>query len=230
MTQHILSGEPPITVVLRRSARARRISLRVSRLDGRVTLTIPAKTSEREALAFAESKLDWVRGHLADRPEQIDVQLGTELPFQGDLIEVVAGQGRNVRLQEGQVAVPGPDERVGARLQGFLKEEARRRLIAAVDGYAAALGRPYSKITLRDTRSRWGSCNSAGALMFSWRLILGPSEVLSYVAAHEVAHLAQMNHSQAFWDVVERIYGPHKDERRWLKDHGEKLHRYRFDG
>lgn len=229
MTQHILSGEPPITVLLRRSARARRISLRVSRLDGRVTLTIPVKTSETEALAFARSKQGWLRGHLADRPEMIVVGLGIELPIQGDLVEVVAGKGRGVRLEAGQVIVPGAAARIGGRLQGFLKEEARRRLVAAVDRYSTSLGRPYSKITLRDTRSRWGSCNTAGALMFSWRLVLGPPEVLNYVAAHEVAHLAQMNHSPAFWDVVHQLYGPHSDERNWLKEHGEKLHQYRFD-
>ncbi len=65
--------------------------------------------------------------------------------------------------------------------------------------------------------------------MFSWRLILAPSEVLHYVAAHEVAHLAEMNHSPAFWAQVKRIFGPYEAPRRWLRAHGAELHRYRFD-
>ena len=127
-----------------------------------------------------------------------------------------------------EIAVPGALERVGARLLGHLKQIARARLAEACDDYAERLGKPYAKISIRDTRSRWGSCTSAGTLMFSWRLIMAPPEVLDYVAAHEVAHLAEMNHSRAFWAQVERIYGDHKAPRRWLRTQGNDLHRYRF--
>jgi predicted metal-dependent hydrolase len=81
---------------------------------------------------------------------------------------------------------------------------------------------------MRDTRSRWGSCSSQGTLMYSWRLIMAPPEVLRYVAAHEVAHLAEMNHSPAFWQVVQTLYGAHHRERGWLREHGASLHKYRF--
>ena len=130
-------------------------------------------------------------------------------------------------MHDDQIAVPSGAE--GRRLARFLKELARDRLTEACDDYAAMLGRPYKSLTLRDTRSRWGSCSSAGALMFSWRLILAPSEILHYVAAHEVAHLVEMNHSPAFWAQVERIFGPCKDQRRWLRDNGARLHQYRFE-
>lgn len=230
MTQHFLSGEPPIALILRRSARARRISLRVSRLDGKVTLTLPKQVSEREALDFARSKEDWLRRNLANRPEDVLVAHGSEVPFQGDMLPVLSGQGRSVSMTDEGFQVPGNAARVGVRLQSFLKEEARRRLVAASDHYSDRLGRQYTKFTLRDTRSRWGSCTSEGGLMYSWRLIMAPEEVLNYVAAHEVAHLAQMNHSPKFWAIVEKLYGPHQAERRWLRTHGEKLHRYRFEG
>ncbi len=230
MTQHFLSGEPPIALILRRSARARRISLRVSRLDGKVTLTLPKQVSEREALDFARSKEDWLRRNLANRPEGVLVAHGSEVPFQGDMLPVLAGRGRSVSMTDEGFQVPGNAARVGVRLQSFLKEEARRRLVAASDHYSDRLGRQYTKFTLRDTRSRWGSCTSEGGLMYSWRLIMAPEEVLNYVAAHEVAHLAQMNHSPKFWAIVEKLYGPHQAERRWLRTHGEKLHRYRFEG
>lgn len=229
MTQHFLDGDPPIALILRRSARARRISLRVSRLDGKVTLTLPTRVPETEALKFARSKHDWLRKNLANRPEDVTIAIGSDVPFQGEMLTVYAGQGRSVRLDGDGFHVPGDPARASTRLQAFLKEEARRRLVAASDRYSAALGRPYSKFTLRDTRSRWGSCTSEGGLMYSWRLVMAPEEVLNYVAAHEVAHLAQMNHSPKFWAIVEQLYGPHKAERTWLRTHGEKLHRYRFD-
>ena len=104
----------------------------------------------------------------------------------------------------------------------------RDRILVPEATAPARLGRGYTRITLRDTRSRWGSCTSDGALMFSWRLILAAPEVLSYVAAHEVAHLAEMNHSPAFWRTVERLYGDYRPPRAWLRAEGGGLHRYRF--
>ena len=226
MAGHSLPGDPPVPVILRRSPRARRISLRVSQLDGRVTLTLPRGVPEAEALAFAREKERWIRGHLQSRSEDVRVDIGAEIPVEGVVLRVVPGGGRGVRLRDGELAVP-PDA-AARRVQAWLRDLARDRLVAASDTYAQALGRPYRRITLRDTRSRWGSCSSQGGLMYSWRLILAPPEVLRYVAAHEVAHLAEMNHSAAFWAQVERLYGPYQAPRTWLRDNGAALHRYRF--
>lgn len=227
MGQHRLPGHPPVPLTLRRSARARRISLRISQLDGRVTLTLPRGVPEREALDFARSKEDWIRTHLDARVPEQPVGLGMELPIEGTPVRIEAAAGRRVVYQAGRIAVPA--DAAPRRLQRFLKELARDRLVAASDNYAAELGRGYKKVTIRDTRSRWGSCTSEGGLMFSWRLILAPPPVLRYVAAHEVAHLAEMNHSPAFWAQVEHIHGPYDAPRKWLRDHGPDLHRYRFD-
>ena len=228
MGHHVLPGNPPIPVHLKRSARARRISLRVSGLDGRVVLTMPHGVKESEAMDFAHEKADWIRTHLAKQPDQVQVAHGIVFPLEGHARHVRQGQGRRVSLTQDTLWVPGPPERAGARLMGFLKELARERLSHASDHYAAQLGRPYQGITLRDTRSRWGSCSSNGGLMYSWRLILAPAEVLNYVAAHEVAHLAQMNHSAKFWQTVEAIHGPYQAPRNWLRQNGAQLHRYRF--
>lgn len=229
MGDFVLPGNPEIPVVLRRSARARRISLRLSQLDGRVTLTLPTRVPQSEAIAFAREKEEWLRGHISQQGQRVDVGLGQNLPLEGRLCLILQGQGRRVLEQDDQILVPGPPERCAARLQAYLKQRARDRLAEASDRYAAALGRPYTRITLRDTRSRWGSCTQDGALMYSWRLVLAPPEVLDYVAAHEVAHLAEMNHSSAFWDVVETLYGDWKPSRKWLHDNGAALHRYRFN-
>ena len=223
-----LQGNPQIEIVTRRSARARRLSLRVSRLDGRVTLTLPRGVSTREAVIFAREREDWLRGHLAGLDPELRVTHGAVIPVEGRALRVAPGTGRSVTVADDMLQVPGPEDRVGARVQGWLKARARDRIAAACDGYAARIGRTPGRITLRDTRSRWGSCSSDGDLMLSWRLIMAPPPVLDYVCAHEVAHLSEMNHSRAFWSVVEGLFPDWKVQRDWLRDEGTALHRVRF--
>ena len=229
MGQHLLPGNPPVALTLRRSARARRLSLRVSGLDGQVTLTVPHGVSEAEALGFARRRSDWLRRTLDEQPGRVRIGPGAMLPIEGEMRQVVPAAGRQVRLGDGLVQVPGADGTLAPRLRAWLRAQARDRLAAASDHYAARLGRDYSRLTLRDTRSRWGSCSAQGALSYSWRLILAPPEVLDYVAAHEVAHLAEMNHSPAFWAVVAGLLPGFDAPRAWLKREGAMLHRYRFD-
>ncbi|MGX9354974.1 M48 family metallopeptidase [Roseobacteraceae bacterium S113] len=229
MGQHVLPGNPPIDILTRRSARARRITLRVSGLDGRVTLTLPRGVAEREALDFARAKEPWLRKHLAKQVPPVVIEEGASLPFEGHPNQLHHEARRGVRHAGGALFLNLADGQGGPRLRAWLKAQARTRLSVASDHYAARLGRPFSKITLRDTRSRWGSCSATGALSYSWRLIMAPPHVLDYVAAHEVAHLAQMNHSQAFWDEVHALYGPHDTARRWLRTEGSALHAISFD-
>jgi predicted metal-dependent hydrolase len=197
----VLPGSPPVEVHLKRSARARRFSLRVSRLDGKVTLSMPLRAREGEALAFLKGHEGWLRETLEAMPESAVQAVGI-----GSVIPATAG----------------------ARVAAWAKALARDRLAAASTRYAGLVGRSYSSLALRDTRSRWGSCSPDGRLMYSWRLILAPPSVLDYVAAHEVAHLVELNHSPAYWAVVSRIYPGWKAERAWLHAHGQALHRLRF--
>jgi predicted metal-dependent hydrolase len=217
-----------VEITLRRSARARRFSLRVSRLDGRVTLSLPPGAREAEAMAFARQQEPWIRRALADLPQTATVGLGALVPVEGRLLRLDAGPGRLIRIDGDSLLIPGNPAQAGVRAGAFLKHLARDRLTEASDRYARMIGRPYSRLTLRDTRSRWGSCTADGALMYSWRLAMAPPAVLDYVAAHEVAHLAQMNHSPAFWAVVARLVPGYAAHRRWLKQHGPALHGYRF--
>lgn len=226
MGQALRLGNPPIEITLRRSARARRLSLRVSRLDGRVTLSLPAHLPERAAVDFLREREGWLRGALADVPSEIAVAPGIALPIEGREVAVSPGKGRAARLTNGTLHVP--EGRPGPAAAAFLKHLARDRLSAASDRYAGLLGREVTRLTLRDTRSRWGSCTSAGALMYSWRLAMAPPEVLDYVAAHEVAHLVHMDHSPAFWAVVDNLCPAFRTHRAWLRREGTALHRYRF--
>lgn len=225
----VLPGSPPVEITLRRSAQTRRFSLRISRLDGRVTLSMPLRARESEALRFAAEQEGWIRKTLAGMPGLRLVSMGDQIPVEGRLRRLVPGTGRSVRLEDDSLILPGAAAQAGVRAGAFLKVLARERLAAACDRHAGALGRPFTRLTLRDTRSRWGSCAHDGALMFSWRLIMAPPRVLDYVAAHEVAHLVEMNHSPAFWAVVEGLFPNWKTERNWLHAHGQALHGYRFE-
>lgn len=222
--------DPSLQVILKRSARARRFSLRVSRLDGRVTLSMPLRASEREALTFARSQADWIRRAQANVPIQVVVGLGVQIPFAGQTLTLRAGPVRAPRVEGATLLLPPDPARAALRTQAFFKLQARQRLQEASDRYAALLGVTHAGLTLRDTRSRWGSCAPGGALMYSWRLIMAPPVVLDYVAAHEVAHLAQMNHSPAFWAAVRGLMPDYEQHRRWLKREGNLLHRYDFKG
>lgn len=224
----VLPGSPPVEIALRRSARARRFSLRVSRLDGRVTLSLPQSAREAEALKFLAAQEGWLRAALAKMPAQAVVGIGSQLPVEGRMLDLVAGTGRSPRMEDDSLVLPGDPARAAARAAAYLKVLARDRLSAACDLHAGRLGRQFNSLSLRDTRSRWGSCTSDGGLMFSWRLIMAPPAVLDYVAAHEVAHLAQMNHSPAFWAVVGKLCPGYSVHRAWLRGQGQALHGYRF--
>ena len=228
MSRHTLPTDPSIEITLRRSKAARRFSLRVSRIDGAVTLSMPFHARDAEALGFAAGQADWLRRALMRARVVESVGIGSVLPVEGVALTVTAAPVRAVRAEGGALLMPEDAARVGARVAAYLKLRARQRLQAESERHAAMLGRPFARITLRDVRSRWGSCAPDGSLMYSWRLILAPPEVLSYVAAHEVAHLAEMNHSARFWGVVARLMPDYERHRRWLKVQGTGLHAYDF--
>ncbi len=225
-----LPGPPVLEVALRRSGRARRLSLRVSGLDGRATLTMPLRFPQAEALGFLRDKEAWLRQALDRVPVRQLMAPGREVLYQGRRIQVREGPGRQIRVVEDALVVPrdATGTRTGARVEAFLKTSARAALLPAVEEYAGRLGRTAQAVSLRDTRSRWGSCTADGRLMFSWRLIMAPPEVLRYVAAHEVAHLAHMDHSRAFWACVGRLMPDYGAHRHWLREHGAQLHSYCF--
>ncbi len=223
-----LPGPPPVEITLRRSARSTRFSLRVSQLDGRVTLSMPLRARERDAMEFALGHESWVRAALARRPTQSLLRMGDTVLVEGRLLTLAPGTTRSPVIAGDSLLLPGDPAQAATRTAAYLKTLARDRLAAASDHYAAQIGRKVTRITLRDTRSRWGSCAHDGALMYSWRLIMAPPPVLTYVAAHEVAHMVEMNHSDAFWDVVNRLYPGWQAQRKWLHAHGRELHAYQF--
>ena len=226
--QRWIKGDPPVELILRRTSQARRFSLRVSRLDGRVTLSMPERARESDALAFAEAQADWIRRAQARTTPLAPVGFGSVLPIEGRAVTLTPGPVKAPMLAEQSLILPPDPTRAAVRAEAYLKLHARARLQAASDHYAARAGCAHGGVSLRDTRSRWGSCSAEGRLMYSWRLIMAPPEVLDYVAAHEVAHLLEMNHSPAFWAVVRGLMPDYQTHRRWLKSSGNDLHRHLF--
>jgi predicted metal-dependent hydrolase len=220
-------GHPAIEVRLRRNARARRMVLRVAPAGRQPTLTLPPGVPLASAQAFLSDHEGWLRQQIAaGAPRQL-VAAGGELRFRGEVLTVRTGGLRVQRIGD-ELHVPGTPARVGPRVAAWLREEARQACAAGVARHAARLGRPAGRITLRDPRSRWGSCTSSGDLMFSWRLIMAPAEVLDYVVAHEVAHIAELNHGPGFWAVVRQLAPEFEAPRDWLRRHGAELHGVSF--
>jgi predicted metal-dependent hydrolase len=232
MGEHWLSGDPPIAIGIRQSPRARRMTLRISRADGSVTLTMPRGTPVREGLAFAADREEWLRRHLGDIRAtlggQHGLRFGATVSFRGEPLTLVPAKVRRPMIQGQDLFLPDGEDRVGARVQAFLKATARDVLAEATDQHAKRIGRQWGRLTLRDTKGRWGSCSPRGDLMYSWRLIMAPEDVLDYVVVHEVAHLAQMNHSPAFWAVVAELMPEYERSRAWLRTNGASLHAVRF--
>ncbi|MHA3978301.1 M48 family metallopeptidase [Halovulum sp. GXIMD14794] len=220
--------DPHVTVAIRQSARAKRLTLRLASGTGRLTLTVPRGVPVSEMRRFLHANRQWIESRTAALP---DVQVpapGLRLTVGGEQLTLRQGRGRRIIRQGDEVFVPGDDARFLGAVQGWLKERMREEARASLDRYSGALGLPYARLTLRDPRSRWGSCTSEGNIMLSWRLILAPPNVLDYVAAHEVAHLAEMNHSPGYWRTLAGLLPGYEEPRQWLRAHGAQLHRYRF--
>lgn len=217
-----------LSVAVRRSGTASRMSLRIAPGGGGVVVVMPVGVPLAEAERFAHRQKDWIAGRLDAMPERVALAPGIELPFMG-LPHVITHQPaarRGVWAEEGRINVSGGSEHVARRVETFLRDEARLVLAHRSRNLADSIGRKIARVTVRDTSSRWGSCTAAGQLSFSWRLILAPAWILDYVVAHEVAHLAEMNHGPDFWRLVETLVGDPKPARSWLKRHGPGLHRY----
>jgi predicted metal-dependent hydrolase len=219
-------------VALKRVATSRRYTLRLRAASRDVLLTMPARGTLKAAREFAERHAAWIGARLARLPKPVAFAPGATAPLRGHDHLIVHRPGARgvVWVEIGAdgplICVAGDAPHVPRRVEDFLKREARRDLEAAVARHATKLNVKPRRISLRDTSSRWGSCSTTGVLSFSWRLILAPGFVLNYLAAHEAAHLVEMNHSPRFWRLVRRLCPDHEQAKGWLDAHGSDLHRY----
>jgi predicted metal-dependent hydrolase len=217
-----------IRVAVKISNRARSYRLSIPNRGGPV-LTVPHRARWSDAEAFLNRQAAWLLARLERAAPQISFAPGAVVPVRGVSHLIVATGKTRGRVEIGQhegalaLFVPGAPEHQPRRLVDWMKAEALRDIEARVAIHTATLGVKASAIRLRSQSTRWGSCSSQGRLNFNWRLILAPPHVLDYVAAHEVAHLAEMNHSPAFWRQVEKALPDMARGRAWLKAHGSAL-------
>lgn len=230
----VLIGSDELPVIFRRHAQARRLVLRLNTEATAVTVTVPHGVSRLKAIDFAERSKDWIAQRISQRGHNIPLQPGSRIPLRGvehHIVHVATTRGRvSVDTDSMAIHVAGELPHVSRRLLDWLKKNARDELTSAARRYAALMGVSFRRISVRDQRSRWGSCSTSGDLSFSWRLILTPSYVLDYVAAHEVAHLRHMDHSSKFWRMVLTHCPDAARAKRWLKTHGQDVHRIILEG
>lgn len=217
----------PLPVVVSRRRGARNMVLKYQPVAHTLQLSLPWHVSVKRGLVFIEEKRGWVLGQLARQPEKIPFTDGQVLPVFGKdyIITHVGGRGV-VHLDGDRLVVPGDAMYVKRRVLEWIKKQALEIIRTNAESKAALLGVRIRKISVRDTRSRWGSCTRSGNLSFSWRMAFAPPEVLDYLVAHEVAHLKELNHGKMFWRLVGELCAGWKDARAWIKKYGNTLYRY----
>lgn len=214
-------------VQFRRSARARRISLRVDPAGGGVVVTLPKHASRHQGMALVRRHANWVADRIAALPQAIPFADGAAVPLHGSPHRIRHNPlARGAAwLADGELHVTGAPEFLPRRVRDFLRAEARRSLGALVAAKSAALGIVPKRVTIKDTTSRWGSCAPDRSLAFSWRLVMAPADVQDYVAAHEVAHMKHMNHGPDFWALVDTLTPHRAAGLAWLHTNGQALFR-----
>lgn len=217
-------------ILLKRVPTARRFTLRIRNASRDVVLTMPKRSSLETAQDFAQKHAAWIGARLHRLPEAIPFRHGNVFPLRGEAVTVehIDHLRGNMEFSADEkiLRVSCSADHLSRRIHDFLKQEARKDLEYAVKAHCNSLGFAARKVTIRDTTSRWGSCSASGALNFSWRLIMAPPFVLDYLAAHEVAHLVHMNHSDLFWSVTKRLAPRTEQAEAWLYANGSSLHRY----
>ena len=222
-----------VPVWLKKSERARRLILRVlpsyesEKMDG-LLLSIPNGVEEREAKDFIIKQSNWALRQLSKLPPLIKICHGAKIPFLGDYYNIVhePTARRGVWRKNSSIYVSGRSEFLSRRMKTWLKKEAKIVFTSHAIAKTELINKKFGKITVRDTRSRWGSCSTNGNLSFSWRLIMAPDFVCEYAAAHEVAHIIEKNHGRKFWDLTNFLCSDMMRAKKWIKKNGERLLRY----
>jgi predicted metal-dependent hydrolase len=228
VTEMFLVADEQVSITFKRHAAARRFTLRQTRDGAGFVMTMPRRASLADARAFALKSESWMRQALLKRAHPVEVEDGAVIMLRGVEHRIVStGKIRGLVTHDEDLKllhVPGGANHMKRRLVDWLKAEAAHDLDVASTRYARAMDAEFRKLNVRDQKSRWGSCSSDGVLSYSWRLILAPSFVLDYVAAHEVAHLREMNHSTRFWRLVLKHCPDSRAAMAWLKRNGARLH------
>ncbi|HVC52032.1 MAG TPA: SprT family zinc-dependent metalloprotease [Stellaceae bacterium] len=218
-----------VPVVMRVNPRARRISLRLDSAGRTIALVLPRSTDAEAGLRFLAAQRGWIASRLAALPAAVPFADGAIVPLRGEphrICRALDPAAPAVAIVDREIRVTGEPAYLARRVRDHLIALARHELSERARACAARLGRQVGRIGVRDTKSRWGSCSATGNLSFSWRLVFAPDAVIDYVVAHEVAHLAEMNHGPRFWRVVASLTPDSVGPRAWLRHHRLRLLSY----
>jgi len=223
-------------VRLRVHRRARRVSLRLDRTRREIVATAPSQRRLPEAAAFAQERAQWIAERLAELPPAAPFAPGMLIDVFGTPVRLEAGSGRArwIEPEDGstpRIAAMGEGEGYARAVVLVLKRRALAVLTERTAVHCEALGVEVPKVSVADAKSRWGSCRPAtrglpASIRYSWRLALAPFEVADYVAAHECAHLLELNHGPRFWAHVRSLVGDERRHRSWLRAEGARLHAF----
>ncbi len=208
---------------VRRIPRARRVKVRIDPQHG-VEVLLPPRAPLRAAAAAVAELAPWIERELrelADARGRLSPP-GT-LPYLDERLTVREQAGRRRAHRDGSTLMVPAGEDARAAIERWYRRAARAEIAPRLDAACAAVGTPYASLTIRNQRTRWGSCASGGALSFNWRLLLAPEAVLSYVVWHEVCHLSRADHSPAFWALLDRHCPQWRPPARWLRENGTSL-------
>jgi predicted metal-dependent hydrolase len=205
-----LEAALPVPIEIRRLRNARRLRLRFDEAAGRLKLTCPWRTSRRSALAWALDQREWIEAQIARAGPAEPFVPDASIPLEGREIRILWREEwpRTPQLVANGLQCGGSESGIGRRIEAFLKRRARDAMSSDIAEYAAAAGVYPRSVTIGDAATRWGSCSSEGRIRLSWRLIFAPPDVRRYVAAHEVAHLLELNHGPEFKALEARLFGP----------------------
>ncbi len=218
-------------VTVKRSTRAKRVALRLDPVERVINLVVPKKMSLKKAYIFASAHEDWVIKTLENLAPPIAFADGAVIPVFGDSILINIEHNSElkrttIKQSDDILLVKTYMDDPTNRITAHLKKLAHKGLADMASEKAAIIGKHISSISVRDTKSRWGSCSQDGKISFSWRLIFAPYNAIDYVVAHEVAHLMYMDHSKEFWAQCRELSTNFVEGKYWMKNHGNELMRY----
>lgn len=221
------SGIFDFEIKIKKTPLAKRITLRIDEKNRIPVLTIPEKCSKKKAVLFIQEHIDWIRQTLAKLPHLQRIKDREQINILGKKITIIhSPTQRGTFLEQDTLLVGGSIEFLHRRTIDYIKKQTHQYLCDLSRAYAQKINSKINKITLKDTKTRWGSCSNRNNINYNWRIALAPVFVINYLVCHEVSHLIYQDHSSDFWTCVNNLCPQYKEAREWLKTNGKTLYKY----
>lgn len=214
---------------IKKSLKLKRLSLRIDSKKKRAVLNMPRFCSGKKAFEFVKEHQDWILQHLSSLPQVKDFEDGEKITLFGEEI-IIRHDAESLsapKVENGVLLVGGDKRFLHRRVKDYIKKRAQAEFLQKSKILAEKLGCKLIGVSIKDTKSRWGSCSTLNHINYNWRIALAPECVIDYLTAHEAAHLKYRDHSAAFWQCVTELYPEAATGRYWLKTHGNELYLYR---